>query len=355
MDNKQREFYLQYKEILMGKLNMMRKDNGVFRAALSTHYDACWIRDNYWCNMSYLEEYPELYLQTCHTHLDFLHMYENDYDHKLSWLLKDPDVGHWNNYRYIHPKVNFDGTEIEGMAWNTLQLDSFPAYYLLMIYQGWKKGLSVFRNDEDKKVVQLCVKILEKLDISNRELCHSWEEINRVFTSNLGLCIKVLEGCYEMGFDVDREELKKIRSKFNDQFPFECKDRDWDFTLLFICVLDDFLSPIQIEDIVQGVTVNLEREHGVIRYINDVYKPFNDGIECREEMQWKMAFGYLSIIYSKMGMTDVAKQYLDKIVMDYPDGDIPEGVNELNQDCYNKNLAWSISMTIQAINKLLDL
>ncbi len=343
--------YEDYRDKCFAILNQLRQSNGTFRAAFGEHYDATWIRDNFWNSQSYLDLYPDKYLETCHTHLDFLKMYENEYGNKLSWLIKDTDVYGDKEHRFLHPKVNYDGTEIEGLKWRFIQQDGF-SYYILMMYNGWKKGLEVFRNHEDRYVIQLLVKISEALEIDRKPYAHSWEENVDIFSSNLYLSIKALECAYEMGFDVDRGNLKRVRAKFNQQFPRETASREWDLTLLFICVLDNSLSYIEVEDIVNGVTLNLERQYGVCRYLNDVYRPFA-GTHEKSEMQWLMGYGYLGIIHIKQGNIQAGMNYIDKMINSYPDARIPEGVDAMGRPCDNTPLAWSISMCIQAINELI--
>ncbi len=339
--------YEQYRETCFNILNQLRQPNGTFRAAFGPHYNATWIRDNYWNAQSYLTLFPDLYVQTAQTHLDFLKM--NKY--KMEWLLKDSNVYGKNEYRFIHPKVNYDGSEIEGLQWRFIQADTLM-YYFLIVYNGWKQNLNIIRDEEDMIVLQLLIKVIEEFDLAEKAMAHSWEENVEIFSSNIGLAIKALNSAYEMGFDVDRKNLKKLQLKFNQQCPNEAHNRDWDLTLLFLCTFDDLLTKIQIEDIVNGVTLNLERKNGVIRYKDDVYRPFKDDF-VNEEMEWLMGWGYLGLIHIKQGNIEAGKQYIDKIINAYPDGRIPEGTDKNGKPCENTPLAWSITMCIQAINALL--
>ena len=346
-----------YKEKLMNNLSGLRQENGTFRASWSDEYNFTWVRDNFWNNLSYLNNDFDKYVQTCQTHLDFLKMYENDYDHKISWLIKDTHVDYKNQSRFIHPKINFDGTEVEGLKWNFMQLDTLP-YYINMMYFSWKRsnGKQPFRDYEDRKMIQLLVKVIEKMDICNVNFGSAWEEENEVFLSNISLCMLALENAYEMGFDVNREELRKIRRKVYGMIPYERTGREWDLTMLFPCVLGVF-KPIDIEDIVNGVTRELSTKLGVKRYKGDIYKPFDKNLHCndskqpcKEEMSWIMGFGYLSYINSKYGNREIAKQYIENIITRFPDGNIPEGVNEKDIPCVNSPLAWSISSLIISID-----
>lgn len=342
--------YLDYRNKLFSVLDSLRQPNGVFRASQSEEYNATWIRDNYWCNLSYLDLYPQKYLQTCRTHLDFLHKWEREYDNKISWLIKDTEL-YKQPSRFIQPKVNFDGSEIKGLQWNFLQADTL-AYLVLMMYYGYKNNMNVFRNQDDIKVFQILIDATLVLKLYDKEMGASWEEELACFTSNIGLILRALECAYEMGFDVDYTEITKYRLKFYSQFPYERTGRDWDLTLLFLCATDGILKPIDVEQVLKGIHTNLEREYGVIRYNNDIYKPFRNST-CNNEMQWQMGFGYLALIYGKCNNKKVCKDYIDKLMNKYTDGNIPEGCNELGESCYNVPLAWSVSMCIQAINTLL--
>lgn len=340
--------YIQYSNKLYQVLDSLRQPNGVFRASASVHYNATWIRDNYWNAQPYLKMNPEKYMQTCHTHLDFLKKWEYGYDHKISWLIKDP-ILEGREHRFLHPKVNYDGSEIVGLKWQFLQIDTL-AYFLLLFYNGHKRGLEVFRDEQDFKIVQLLIKALEHLDFCNKNYAHSWEEELGIFTSNLGLIMRALECSHEMGFEVDREILRKARRKFYGQFPYERTGRDWDLTLLFLTAVDGILKPIDIEDIIQGVETHILRPYGVIRYQNDVYKPFQEPQNTpKAEMQWCMGLGYLALAYLKVNERTKAKLCIDQIMQRYPDGCVPEGVNEVGYPCDNTPLAWSVSMSLLAI------
>ena len=329
-------------------LDKLRKENGVFRASASEAYNATWIRDNYWCNRAYLKKYPEKYLQTCQTHLDFLLKWEREYDNKISWIEKDPDL-YRQPSRFIHPKVNFDGSEIEGLEWQFLQLDTIP-YLILMMYHAQEAGLNPFTSLEDRVVVQKLINALEAIGYWENDMAHSWEEERAIFTSNLGLCIRAIEASYEMGFEINHSKLRKARLKFWEQFPFERDGRDWDLSLLFICAIDGLLKPVDIEEIVFGVQMELEREHGVIRYKGDEYKPFSQEVDCPTEMEWQMGFGYLAYIYASLGYKEVANVYLDKLKV--WGANIPEGTNDKGQPCLNSPLAWSVAMAASAQNLL---
>lgn len=348
-----RDKYLSYRDKLYSQLDKLRMDNGTFRASNSLEYNATWIRDSYYNNMAYLNYDNEKYLQTCHTYLDFLHKWENQYDHKITWLTKQLVTTHEEGYKFIHPKVNFDGSEIHGLEWEFRQQDSFP-YLILMMWNGYNIGLPVFRNDSDRVVMQLLIKAMEHTRYWEVEYAASWEEECSVFMSNLLLSIYATEKAYEMRFDIDRECLKKARLKAYEQFPYERKGKEWDLTLLFPCILDGAVAKIDIEDIVQGCVSNLQKGRYMCRYQNDIYKPFRKQEDLpKGEMEWCMSGGFLSMIHSSFGNVGAARHYIDFIMMEYPDGDIPEGVNEYGKRCFNEVLAWSVSMYIQAINKWL--
>lgn len=345
--------YEVYREKLYNQLEKLRYDNGTFRASNSPEYDAVWTRDSYYCNLSYLGIDNHKYLQTCHTYLDFLHKWENEYDHKITWLTKQVITTHQEGYKFLHPKYHRDGSEIKGLQWEFRQQDSFP-YIILMMWHGFNDGLEVFRNDDDRKVFQLLIKAMEHTKYWEMDYAGSWEEETAVLMSNMLLSIYATEKAYEMGFDVDRECLRKARRKAYGQFPYERDGKEWDLTLLFPCILDNAIAKVDIEDIVNGCMQNLQKNRYMCRYSGDIYKPFRKQEDVpKDEMQWCFSGAFLSIIHSNFGNMDSAKQYIDFVMNEYPDGDIPEGVNEHGVRCFNEILAWSIAMYIQAINKLI--
>ena len=354
--------YENYQQKLLNIIDGMRRENGTYIAAPSEDYkNWTWIRDGFYINLSNLYHDFGKYTQMCHTYFDFLKKYEYDYGNKLTWLAKNKDF-HSNieNMRhFVHPRVHPDGSEND-QNWAFNQGDTL-AYYILTIWYAYREiGEEIFRDSEDKRMLQLLVDGIENLDIIHQPFSTSWEEPAFVSASNIGLNMRALEVAYKMGLRVDASKLREIRKGFYDLFPYESKDRSCDLTLLFLCALDGILEDIDIDDILNNVAKELHGVNFLIRYKNDTFKPFdrnkdvNDPTQpCVNEPEWCMSAGYLAITYAKQGQIEIAKHYIDKLIELFPDGRIPESIEGCSgRKCLNSPLTWSCAITSVAIDYL---
>lgn len=333
-------FYQEYKEKCFNELNKLRVDNGLFVA--SENYGHSWHRDNMMCNLAYLNNYPDKYVQTIHTTLDLLKKFENKYT-KLSSILK---YGITENNYLLHAKFDVNTMdEIPNLCWNNAQWDN-QALILINIAYGIKNGLNIIRDKSDKDIIQLLIDYTMKVGYTAN--ASSWEEENQQRTSSTALTIKALELMKELGFKVPSQYIFEGYSLLGRLSLKEHSSKDSDLMLLYLPVFD-IVDKITTCNIIEKVERDLLRNGGVIRYKGDYY--YNkDG----KELEWSFGTSYLSICYNKLGCFDMAKLYVDKIIELYPDAKIPEGVyggTNIKND--NSILAWSISVQIQAIDLLL--
>lgn len=334
-------FYEEYKEKCFNELNKLRVGNGLFVA--SEYYSHSWHRDNMMCNLAYLNNYPDKYTQTIHTTLDLLKKFESKYT-KLSSVLK---YGITENNYLLHAKFDINTMdEIPNLQWNNAQWDN-QSLILINIAYGIKEGLNIIRDDSDRKIIQLLIDYTIKIGYNPN--ASSWEEEDQQRTSSTALTVKALELIKECGFNVPQQYIFEGYSLLGKLALKEHDYKDSDLMLLYLPTFD-IVDKITTCNIIEKVERDLLRESGVIRYRGDYY--YNkDG----KEMEWSFGLSYLSICYNKLGVTSMAKFYIDKIIELYPDAKIPEGVyggTNIKND--NDILAWAIAVQIQAIDMLLE-
>lgn len=347
LSNQEIMFYERYKEELFRRLNKQKTKDGLFIASNHENYNASWFRDNAIIALSYLKNDPKTFELCMHTHLDLFKKFERKYN-KFSSMINFPSTENW---RFLHAKINpYTLDEIEGLgnAWNHQQSE-YMGMILLNIVYGVKEGLNIIRDDSDRGMIQLLVDYT--VTIQPMPNCSSWEEENRdLRTSTSALILKGLKEIKKLGFFVPDYAITRGEELLKKTFPHETSDRQHDLVLLYLPFYN-ITDNLDSKYIVKGYEIELlgNRNYG-IRYKRDVYYANENG-----EMEWTFSRAYLSYIYKKLGYDIVAKIHLDKIINDFPDGEIPEGVYSGTLDKNdNSFLSWSASMTIVAIDALLD-
>lgn len=336
----------QYKQELFRRLEKQRTNDGLFIASDGQYYQASWFRDNMFCNLAYLNNYPEKFLQTVHTHLDILIKFENKYTKFSSMINHYTD----ENYRFLHAKINpWTLDEIEGLGsrWNHRQFET-NGLILLNIAYGIEKGLKVIRNGADEAIIQTFIDYTTT--VSFRPNASSWEEENAMRTSSTALVTLGLKKMKKLGFRVSDEAIEQGENLLKDLFPYEHADKHVDLVLLYLPFFG-ITDRIDSEYIVKVVERDLlgNRQY-CCRYLGDVYYRNEHG-----EAEWVFSRDYLACIYHMLGYDDVANMHLDKILNDFPDGETPELIFA-NTNIKNDNsfLSWTAAMTIIAIDMMED-
>lgn len=350
----------EFKEKLLGVMEECRNENGTFYASPYIKYQAVWYRDNTLVNFAYLHSDPEKYVQTVHTFTDFLHKQEYCQG-KLSKMIEDPNFEGHKMKNFIHPKVSIYGDELPEM-WEFRQADT-PSWILLQHIVAKRHGIDTIRNQDDFNILQKVVRVIEAIKIYEKPYSGAWEEVSYVSLTNMMLAQEALEGAYELGFEVDREHLRKLRRKIAGMFPLESHNRHVDMAMLFPCVVSNRLSRIDTEEILFEVANNLNRQYGVIRYANDKYRPFTEDYDCnsdrqpcKNEMQWLLGLGYEAYIFAKLGHKESAIRIVEDVINRYPDARIPEGVSSDDSSILSLNsfLTWSCATFVNAIDAIND-
>lgn len=337
------------KERLLGKLRELRLDNDLYVASTGSHYQKIWVRDSFYEVLSELHENPESYKKTIHRLLDYYINIENKYN-KFSNLINNKTFHH--DWEYPHPRCTYDLDEINE-KWQYMQFDCYGEI-LYAVWLGEKNGLNIIRDDKDRKIINLVIKMLEAIDYTKVQEGAMWEEKLGIHTSSIGACLSGLTAIKTLGFEVSIKMLNDAHEVLNKLLPRESHSKEVDLAQMTLIYPYNIVPP----EIARQILINVERyllkERGCYRYITpkDIYYINKDNGQSAE---WCFGISYLALSYHVLGEDKKAKHYLDiakeRTVVN--GCEVPElylgGTDEYND---NTALGWSNSMLILAIKEI---
>jgi GH15 family glucan-1,4-alpha-glucosidase len=327
---------------LKKSLERLRNKNGVFIAAPSSEYEACWIRDQLYSTLCYFylgeiqkfREGVQVVFKTLHKHRE-----------KIEHVICDTPT---EGYQYIHAK--YDAQELNEIThdWGHHQLDAIG---LFMYIVGFAKrnGIEICRSPRDKELIQLLVQYLTSVRYWEFPDHGMWEEGIDLHSSSIGAVVAGLTLIKEEKIAVVPESLiVRGHKTLHWLLPNESPHREVDMALLTLLWPYNVISPDIRDEILQKIESTLVQSHGLNRYLGDNYYRSHNGISA----EWTMGFFWLSIIYSKKGDKEKAQEWFHRGCAQITlDGHIPELYqNGLPND--NTPLAWAHSMAIIATKKL---
>jgi len=338
-----------YEEILthLYKVNSSLRNpyNGLYVASVGEKYrNYVWIRDNYFQARATLYSEPHAYEQTYHSLLDYYKGLNYKYENKIDHLIKKPFP--LNNIRFIHPRFFTNLTEITG-DWGNLQIDSF-GYFFLGIAEGIKCGLNIIRDDSDIEIINKLLQVLLKIKYWMVADNGHWEETEEIHASSIGAVLGGITALEEVEFTIPRKLFTEGFKKLQELLPNESITKHVDLAQLPLIWPFNIIDKEASDVILSNVHRYLEKENGVIRYMNDTYYGNSN------EAEWTMGFAFLFLIYIN---TDIQKAefYLNKMIgMLDENFYIPElfyGKTKTPND--NNPLGWSVGMLIVSIETYL--
>lgn len=354
---------------LYSQLHKLRLDNGLYIAADGDHYKRCWLRDMSYCVMPELKNNPEYYKQTYQSILDYFHFVEKKYNNKITRLLDKTDFNPSKDYEFIHPRFNCDFTEID-QPWGYRQWDAwFIVIYGIAI--GEQNGINIIRNQTDVDMINLLLKIADKHKFYLLPESGIWENEQDIRSSTLAAMVagmREIQKVTKYNFKVSKNLEEDTKKRLYDLFPNETSTRQHDLALLTLIFPFDVLDNNQAKIIIKNIEDNLLRENGVIRHKGDWYynrankgdmdrfgfsNMYVDGTFDNHEAEWVFGFLFLALAHHKIGNIEKTKYYLNKVLVKYPDGSIPElcfAHTDIPND--NKNLCWAIALVLVLLEKL---
>lgn len=327
---------------LLHGLELLRNDRGVFVASPSEDYQAVWIRDQLYSTFAYyyLGE-MEKFIQGIQVTFDILHKSRSRIEEAIC---KMPVAGH----EFIHAKYNHESLDEITNNWGHHQIDAIGLFLYVVGFSN-KKGISILRGEEDKKLIQLLVQYLVSIRYFESPDNGMWEEWMEVHASSLGAAVCALEIIKKEKLAiVPQDALDRGREALFTILPNETDHRSEDMAQLSL-IWPYNIIPREIADIIlKRIIDRLVQSKGLNRYLDDNYYRSENGISG----EWTMGFFWLSIVYSERGDAVAAQQWLERGLQTMTkEGYLPE----LYQDGEpNKNtpLGWAHSLAIIAQKKI---
>ena len=206
------------------------------------------------------------------------------------------------------------------------------------------KGILKLRDFDDLKILQKLVYYLESIEYWHDPDNGIWEDNEEVHASSIGACVAGLEKISPY-VKVSDSLIKKGRDALDTLLPRESLRKEVDLALLTLIYPFNIVNEEQRSCILKNVEVNLVKERGVIRHVDDWY--YSNG----KEAEWTMGFPWLAKIYKDLGDMERYKHYLKKTysVMNWK-GELPE-LYFSRSKIPNENtpLGWSQAMHLCAI------
>lgn len=328
--------------------NLLRKEySGLYTASLGEHYtNYVWIRDVYYQTKVNLNNNSEAYIQTYRSLLDYYKGLNYKYENKVDNLIKRPFP--LDNIRFIHPRFYPNLNEITG-NWGNLQIDTF-GYFFLGIAEGMRKGLEIIRDDSDIDIINKLVKVLYKIQYWNIQDNGIWEEKEELHASSIGAVVSGLKALEEVEFIIPQKLITEGEKVLNNLLPNESVTKTVDLSLMTLIYPFNILSDDIKNTILENVHTKLEKNNGVIRYVNDIYYNVNG------EAEWTFGLAYLFFAYIDTDFNK-AEKYLEKLItLIDNNGYVPElFFSKTNRPNENNPLGWAVAMTILAIDKYLEI
>jgi len=304
---------------------------GLYPAApnAKTGYTRVWIRDNIYTLFGIeAKGHYNVSVKTIHAILDILIKHE----YKIDWMIKQPTK---EAHRYIHPRYEKDGKEVEG-NWGNKQNDAIGA--LLWKIGDLDKKSKMSWRPGDKELLQKLVNYLEAIEYWHDTDNGMWENNEEIHASSIGACLAGLLAVDHI-VKVPLHLIAHGEYALRKMLPRESITKHVDLALLSLIWPYKIVTIKERDEILKNVEAELVREKGVIRYYEDEY--YNNG----KEAEWPLGFLFLSIIYKQLGKTNKHKFYLNKAKNAMTDEGMPElYYGETNEHNENTPLAWAESL-----------
>ncbi len=330
-----------FKLISAQKLRNLQYKNGLFAAShkqVSTGYNAAWIRDNIYEALG-LEKVKNI-AQVKKTYAALFDIFLK-HEAKIDEAIKSKPV--WD-FEYIHARYNPEDLSEYHEPWGNKQNDAVGAF-LFKVGDLYKKGIVVFRDHNDLRILQKIVYYLGSVEYWQDKDNGVWEENEEVHASSVGACVAGLREVIDL-VHVPEEMIRRGQETLNKLLPRESVTKEVDLALLSLIYPFNIVTEKQRAEILWNVEKKLVRENGVIRYLGDRY--YSNG----REAEWCFGFPWLAKIYKELGNKEKYDHYMKKThsVMNSK-LEIPE-LYFASTNTHNENspLGWALAMYLVAVS-----
>lgn len=331
----------------------LQKPTGVFTASahdVATGYDKAWLRDNYFTVLCFLEVGEiEVVKKTAKALLQVFVKHQD----KINWAVEHKPHYAW---QYIHARFHPETFEEYWEEWGNSQNDAVGEI-LNLLAELELRDESVIETPEEKKMTQLIVDYLVRLEYWHDADNGIWEENMELHASSVGSCLAALrKASFVPWLKVPDHAISSGEWALRDLLPRESTSKFADLALLSLIYPFAVTNATETETILKNVEYHLTKEKGVIRYKLDRY--YNNNVDgYSEEAEWCFGLSWLAIIYAERGDKEKAFYYLRRAKNTVTkDGLVPE-LYYSNSDRPNENtpLGWAESIYVIALKKVGEL
>lgn len=330
-------------------IKALRAPSGLFLASaqgVSTGYDKAWLRDNFYTAMAF--EVTDDWDTVLKTWTAVMHIFEK-HKEKIVWATQNKPHESW---QYIHARYHPESFEEFWEEWGNKQNDAVGAV-IYKLAEIELLGKEVIKTDEDKEILQVLINYLNSIEYWHDPDNGIWEEYEEVHASSVGAVVAGLKKASQLDFVTIPEGLiEKGEHSLSEMMPRESDTKFCDLALLSLIYPYDVVTRDVAQKIIENMHYQLDRRSGVIRYRNDYY--YNNNQDCySEEAEWVMGFPWLSIIYSRWGDKEKARNYLHKTKKLEVEGNKLPELYYSNSDKPNENipLGWAESLCVVALKE----
>lgn len=329
-------------------IRKLQSKSGLFLASaenVSTGYDKAWLRDNFYTSLAFEKTGHFDVVKKCwRAMLNVLVKHKG----KIEWAARHKPHA---TYQYIHARYHPETFDEFWEEWGNKQNDAVGAI-LFEIGNLEMMGEGVVSNEEDKKLLNLLVQYVEKIEYWHDPDSGMWEENEEVHASSVGAVVAGLKSIKRLEYvSVPDELIKKgEHALYNGILPRESRHKFADLAQLSLFYPYELLPGELAAVILNDIEYHLTKDRGVIRYKLDRYYNKNkDGYS--EEAEWTMGLSWLSIIHARRGNKEKAAYYLSEVEKTITKDNLLPELYYSNSADYNGNtpLAWSESLYVIAL------
>lgn len=327
---------------LLAGLEILRDKRGVFTAALSDDYNACWMRDQLYANLTYyyLGDHKK-FVKGIRVAFDILHASKDKIEQAMC---TKPNATH----DYIHAK--FSATTLGEITndWGHHQIDAI-GLFLYVVGFAEEKNIKVVLSDEDREIIQYLVGYLTSVRYWELPDNGMWEEKQELHASSIGAAVAGLQKVSQTKLAVVPKRLITHGVEaLKALLPKETPERDQDLAQLSLIWPYSVVDNAMRDEILDRVIGNLTQSKGLNRYLDDNYYRSDNGISA----EWTMGFFWLSIIFAEMGEKHDAEYWFNHGISTMTeDGLLPE-LYQNGKPNKNTPFAWSHALALIAQKKL---
>ncbi len=330
-------------------IRALKASSGLFLASaqdVSTGYDKAWLRDNFYTAMAF--EVTDEWETVLETWTAIMHIFEK-HKGKIEWATHNKPHESW---QYIHARYHPESFEEFWEEWGNKQNDAVGAI-IFKLAEIELLGKNIIKTEKDKEIIQILIDYLKSIEYWHDPDNGIWEEYEEVHASSVGAVVAGLKKASLLDFvNVPEEVIKKGEQSLLDMMPRESSTKFCDLALLSLIYPYEVVSKETADKIIENLHYHLDRRSGVIRYKNDYYYNKNEDT-FSEEAEWVMGFPWLSIIYSRRGEKEKAREYIYKTKKLEAQGNKLPELYYSNSDDPNENipLGWAESLYVVALKE----